>query len=991
MKYHPDRNQGDGAKEAEDKFKEAKEAYEMLSDAQKRAAYDQYGHAGVDPNQGFRGAGGGEGFGGFAEAFGDIFGDIFGQQGGGGRRAGGGQQVYRGSDLSYAMEITLEEAARGKETQIRIPSWEGCETCHGSGAKPGTSAKTCGSCGGSGTVHMRQGFFSIQQTCPHCHGTGKIIPEPCTTCNGAGKIKKTKTLEVKDPGGHRRRHAHPLQRQRRAWHQRRPAGRPRDGDDLHCTMPVSMTTAALGGSIEVPTLGGKAEISIPEGTQSGKTFRLRGKGIRGVRGSYPGDLYCHVSIETPVKLTEASAQAAQGARQEPARRRRASLAQRQELDRSRQGPVQVSERPRRISVRPRRSGDSRLHGNPQASRPPPDGQSGAWLTTFAQRVGDIEARFLPERAFSLGAAWDGRHELRRGESLRPHASAGDRRQCHLAQPDDGAAQGAGRRSRAADHPGARRPGDPRDPALRHRPVRLLLRRLGAVGAGPAGRAAARATAALLHRLRHGDRRVLLCEGRRSGRGGARCLPRQALHERGAGRSIGQRAPRKTELKAIFEAIDAREFGHAADLCLKRFQQRATYWLYAARIGAELLLRLERHAEARELYEAIIAARTVPWARLGVARTEVAGGNLAAARRTLETLIGDLPEQADSYDLMGRVQMEQGEIGAALATYRTAATLTPGCLLRQQHCGTLAFYAGQRDEALKMLERSMAQGLRSKLFDWHSLTLIALMRFDAKDGKGLKYAADAMQWGIERSPRDARLRRFDVLLSGLRLLLERRLADALDVARRFAKQADAEDFDLESASLLIALWVRMARQDIELTEMDALMTRLGMRFCSSKSATEVMASMAEGHEPSAQLLREAQSRVFAISEAAMRQAMRGDAQTGVQLLVEQGTQTLNAKLIDMPRWCCAATRSHERSRRAGAAHRGAAAPLRASQRPGAEGGARGRRGAARMMRGRHANRAEGAHGARRTHNQVSPRSLAHGPGEPPSAQLQGRFS
>ena len=356
--------------------------------------------------------------------------------------------------------------------------------------------------------------------------------------------------------------------------------------------------------------------------------------------------------------------------------------------------------------------------------------------------------------------------------------------------------------------------------------------------------------------------------------------------------------RKTELKAIFEAIDAREFGHAADLCLKRFQQRATYWLYAARIGAELLLRLERHAEARELYEAIIAGRTVPWARLGVARTEVAGGNLAAARRTLETLIGDLPEQADSYDLMGRVQMEQGEIGAALATYRTAATLTPGCLLRQQHCGTLAFYAGQRDEALKMLERSMAQGLRSKLFDWHSLTLIALMRFDAKDGKGLKYAADAMQWGIERSPRDARLRRFDVLLSGLRLLLERRLADALDVARRFAKQADAEDFDLESASLLIALWVRMARQDIELTEMDALMTRLGMRFCSSKSATEVMASMAEGHEPSAQLLREAQSRVFAISEAAMRQAMRGDAQTGVQLLVEQGTQTLNAKLIDM---------------------------------------------------------------------------------------------
>ncbi len=176
MKYHPDRNQGEGAKVAEEKFKEVKEAYEMLSDAQKRQAYDQFGHAGVDPNAGGFRPGGPEGFGngGFAEAFGDIFGDIFGQ--GGGRRGGGGQQVYRGADLSYAMEITLEEAALGKESQIRIPAWEECDTCHGSGAKPGTSAKTCSTCHGSGTVHLRQGFFSIQQTCPHCHGSGKIIP-----------------------------------------------------------------------------------------------------------------------------------------------------------------------------------------------------------------------------------------------------------------------------------------------------------------------------------------------------------------------------------------------------------------------------------------------------------------------------------------------------------------------------------------------------------------------------------------------------------------------------------------------------------------------------------------------------------------------------------------------------------------------------------------------------------------------------------------------
>ena len=300
MKHHPDRNQGEDSKKSEDKFKEAKEAYEMLSDAQKRAAYDQFGHAGVDPNMGGRGGPGPEGFGGFAEAFGDIFGDIFGGQGGGGRR-GGGQQVYRGSDLSYAMEITLEEAAGGKETQIRVPSWESCETCKGSGAKPGTSAKTCPTCNGAGTVHLRQGFFSIQQTCPHCHGSGKIIPEPCTTCSGQGKIKKQKTLEVKIPAGTNGGPSGDLYIEIRV---KQHEIFERDGDDLHCSVPVGLTTAALGGTIEVPTLGSKAEIELPEGTQHGKTFRLRGKGIKGLRSSYPGDLYCHVSVETPVKLTE---------------------------------------------------------------------------------------------------------------------------------------------------------------------------------------------------------------------------------------------------------------------------------------------------------------------------------------------------------------------------------------------------------------------------------------------------------------------------------------------------------------------------------------------------------------------------------------------------------------------------------------------------------------------------------------------------------------
>jgi len=311
MKHHPDRNTDGNAKESEEKFKEAKEAYEVLSDASKRAAYDRFGHAGV--GQGPGGFGGGpEGFSGFADAFGDIFSDIFGGGGRGGRNA-----VYRGADLRYSMEITLEQAAAGLATEIRVPSWDSCETCNGSGAKPGTSSKTCGTCGGAGNVRMSQGFFSIQQTCPTCRGAGKVIAEPCTTCSGAGRVKKNKVLEVAIPEG-----IDEGQRIRLSGkgepgmnggppgdlyveiHLKQHAVFQRDGDDLHCEVPIGFTTAALGGEIEVPTLNGKANLEIAEGTQSGKTYRLRGKGIKGVRSSYPGDLYCHVSVETPVRLSE---------------------------------------------------------------------------------------------------------------------------------------------------------------------------------------------------------------------------------------------------------------------------------------------------------------------------------------------------------------------------------------------------------------------------------------------------------------------------------------------------------------------------------------------------------------------------------------------------------------------------------------------------------------------------------------------------------------
>jgi molecular chaperone DnaJ len=309
MKFHPDRNP-DNPK-AEEHFKEAKEAYEMLSDASKRSAYDQYGHAGVDQQAGMGGAGGFGG--GFADAFGDIFGDIFG--GAGGR--GGRSNVYRGADLRYNLEISLEDAARGSETKIRIPTMAECDTCHGSGAKAGSKPETCPTCAGHGQVRMQQGFFSIQQACPKCHGSGKVIAHPCPTCQGSGRVKQYKTLAVKIPSGVDEGDRIRLSGEGEAGVNGGPPGdlyvviqiKPhsvfqRDHNDLHCEMPISFTTAALGGEIEIPTLDGHAKIKIPAETQSGKVFRLRGKGIKGVRSNAHGDLMCHMVVETPVSLTE---------------------------------------------------------------------------------------------------------------------------------------------------------------------------------------------------------------------------------------------------------------------------------------------------------------------------------------------------------------------------------------------------------------------------------------------------------------------------------------------------------------------------------------------------------------------------------------------------------------------------------------------------------------------------------------------------------------
>jgi len=308
MKHHPDRNAGDA--ESEEKFKEANEAYEVLSDAQKRATYDQFGHAGIE-GQGQGGFGGGGGAN-FSDIFGDVFGDIFGAAAGRGRSG-----PQRGADLRYNLEIDLEDAVQGSTVKIRVPTLENCEECNGSGARKGSTPVSCTTCGGAGQIRMQQGFFSVQQTCPNCRGKGKMIKDPCGSCHGRGRVEKQKTLSVKIPPGVDTGDRIRLAGEGEAGPDGGGAGdlyvqvavRPhnifqRDGKHLYTEVPISFTDAALGGELEVPTLEGRVKLRVPPETQTGKLFRLRGKGVKPVRGGTVGDLLCRVVVETPVNLTK---------------------------------------------------------------------------------------------------------------------------------------------------------------------------------------------------------------------------------------------------------------------------------------------------------------------------------------------------------------------------------------------------------------------------------------------------------------------------------------------------------------------------------------------------------------------------------------------------------------------------------------------------------------------------------------------------------------
>ncbi len=356
--------------------------------------------------------------------------------------------------------------------------------------------------------------------------------------------------------------------------------------------------------------------------------------------------------------------------------------------------------------------------------------------------------------------------------------------------------------------------------------------------------------------------------------------------------------RKRVLKDIFEAMEAKNFELAADLCLQRFEQRQMYWLYAARIGAELLLTLKRTDEAKALYDAVIAAKTMPWAKLGVARVQLAEGDTAQARRTLEALIDEAPTFADSYDVLGKVHIEQGNLAEALETYRAAAERTPGCVLRLQHAGTLSFYTGDAAAAKDLLERTWQLGHKSRLFDVLSMMLLALLRFDANDTKGLEGAHDVLVSFSDRYPQSVRLRRMAQLGDVLVRLNRGRLEEAVTLLRRETEDLQEPNFDMESATNAISVWSRLVRYGIGTNEIDTILGQLARRFAVSRSTCEVLVSAARMHPDAAEVIRNAYTQVMKLAEQAMNLSLQGQPKNAVEALLHHGGSSHNAKLIEM---------------------------------------------------------------------------------------------
>ncbi len=356
--------------------------------------------------------------------------------------------------------------------------------------------------------------------------------------------------------------------------------------------------------------------------------------------------------------------------------------------------------------------------------------------------------------------------------------------------------------------------------------------------------------------------------------------------------------RKQVLKPVFDAMAAGQHEEAARLCLARFQAREDCWLHAARIGAELLLRLQRASEARALYTAIIEAKTVPWAKLGVACAEYAAGRAQNAKQSLQTLVGEMPKYADGWDVLGRVHLEEGQLEQALATYQQAMALTPTCLLRAQRAGTLAFYVGQRDEALRLLGWAAESGLDSRLFDYYSLVLLAFLHFDAGLREPLQQVLARFEGWQAQQAQSARVQRLHLAVRALVAGLAGQGAEAQADAARLAQALDLPDADLEAACLFIAVRQRLLRVGLRLPDDDACLHRLALRYCVNKASTEVLVAMAEADEPAVALVRRAHEEVFRIAEQALTLSLKHQPTEAVRLLAERGQATRNAKLIDM---------------------------------------------------------------------------------------------
>jgi len=354
------------------------------------------------------------------------------------------------------------------------------------------------------------------------------------------------------------------------------------------------------------------------------------------------------------------------------------------------------------------------------------------------------------------------------------------------------------------------------------------------------------------------------------------------------------------LKDIFVAIEDGEFDQAARLCLQRFHDRSHYWLYAARIGAELLLRLGQHEAAKKLYEAVIATQALPWARLGVARAQLDSGHAPAAKRTLENLISDQPGFSDAYDVMGRAHVEQGSLEEALETYRTATQLTPGSIARLQRQGMLAFYLGQKDEAQRALERASLLGISSKMFDLQTLVLLAITRFVDRDTKGLQRCLDNMSHALERAPQSARLQRFHTTVQIFHLMLARQVAQVVSSVRELTSQMREANFDFEAGCNLVSLVSHLTAAELNLDAAEGWIDTLALRFCTTRSLSELLARAANAHPPFMQRIRDQHTQVTALAEQAMSHSLNGEPRAAVRTLLLHGERTLNSKLIDMAR-------------------------------------------------------------------------------------------